>query len=37
LERLGDNVERQFANQIRAEVDDDHPFTLPYLWRRTAD
>jgi hypothetical protein len=30
---LGDRVERQFADQIRAALDDDHTFTLQYLHR----
>jgi hypothetical protein len=28
---LGEKVERHFADQIRAALDDDHTFTLQYL------
>lgn len=28
---LGERVERQFADQIKAALDDDHTFTLQYL------
>jgi hypothetical protein len=28
---LGEGVERQFADQIKAALDDDHPFTVQYL------
>jgi hypothetical protein len=28
---LGERVERQFADHIKAALDDDHTFTLQYL------
>jgi hypothetical protein len=34
---LGDKVERLFADEIRAALDDDHAFTLQYLLGSTTD
>jgi hypothetical protein len=33
---LGEKIERVFADQIRAALDDDHAFTLQYLEQAPA-